>query len=221
MSQAEKMNQRLGEIRKRLALSLAVNGLVPLALYVLVHPLFANDAIALAIAGTVPAIRTLVVWVIRRRIDWIGALAVLGFALAFAVSALLNGNALLLKVHGSLLTGTIGLVLLVSAVIGRPLLFPLMQVFARNNPELSNAPGKRANNTESSKRITLVTALIGLVLLVDAIAHIILALTLPTSTFLALSRVTNWVVLGGGLAIVWLTRQRVGGSEGLVGEMKE
>jgi hypothetical protein len=49
----------------------------------------------------------------------------------------------------------------------------------------------------------------GLALFMDAVEHIILALTLPTSTFLAVSRLVNWTILGGGVAILYLIRQRV------------
>ena len=209
MSQIENSNQTLGVMRKKLAMSLAINGLVPVALYALLRTLFANDVTALAIAGAVPAVRTLAVWIIRRRIDWISALAVLGFAIAFAVALLTDGDTLLFKVHGSLLTGGIGIVLLLSAVIGKPLLSPIMQALGRNNHELSNVPTARPSNPESTKRIMQVTALIGLVLLIDAVTHIILALTLPTSIFLPLSRVINWVILSSGLGIIWLTRQHV------------
>ena len=122
------MNQRFLECRKKLILSVAINGLVPVILYAVLRPHFANDASALAAAGLVPAAWTVAVWIVRRRGDWIGAMALLGFVLAVAGSILSGGNALLLKVHDSWLIGTIGLVLLVSAVIGKPLLLPIIRL---------------------------------------------------------------------------------------------
>lgn len=43
-------------------------------------------------------------------------------------------NKLLLKIHGTLLTGTIGLVLLVSVLFRKPLLLPFFQAFGQSGP---------------------------------------------------------------------------------------
>ena len=54
----EESNQRLREARRKLGLSLAVNGLVPLVLYTFLRRLFANDATALTLpTGTYLVIR--------------------------------------------------------------------------------------------------------------------------------------------------------------------
>lgn len=205
--QLQDVKQNLPEVRRKLILSLAINGLFPVILYTLVRPLVADEVAALAIAGAVPVMRIIILWTWRRRVDWIGVLAVLGFAIALAVSAISNGNSLLLKVHEQLLTGTIGLVLLASVVIQRPLLLPLLLALTGNDFEQSSALAGR-------KRISVVTATLGLVLLGNAASHIILALTLSTATFLAVSRPVTWAILGGGMALLWWTRRGVGGQAG-------
>ena len=58
--------------------------MLPLLIYALLRPLLASDIVALAFAAAVPALRTLALWVWRRRVDWIGLHAVLGFGLALA-----------------------------------------------------------------------------------------------------------------------------------------
>src|SRR5919205_1145456 len=133
MSQRE-VNQRLHQARRNLILSLVINGLVPVVVYTLVHPLLATDASALAIAGAVPALRTLTLWLWRRRVDYIGVYAIVGFAIACAAAALSGGNGFLLKVHGSLLSGTIGVVCLLSVLIGQPVLLSFLQVFSQRYP---------------------------------------------------------------------------------------
>ncbi|HUW65114.1 MAG TPA: hypothetical protein VMW83_10550 [Spirochaetia bacterium] len=60
---------------------------------------FGNDTIALALAGAFPAVRTIVLWVRRRRVDWISVIGVLGFAGALAASALLGGGSLPYKLY--------------------------------------------------------------------------------------------------------------------------
>jgi hypothetical protein len=211
MSQAKETSLRFRQIRGKLILSLVINGLLPLILYALLRPLLASDAYALAIAGAIPAVRTVALWIGRRRIDWIGAYAVLGFAIALAVTAFLAGNAFLLKVHGSLLTGTIGLVLLVSVAIRRPLLEPLFQAFthgAEGQHVLERASIDSASSKRIAERIPIITTVFGLAFFGDALAHIILALTLPTATFLVLSRLVTIAILGGGVAsLSWMRRR--------------
>jgi hypothetical protein len=73
-------------LRRRIILSLGINALLPLLLYALSRPLLASDAVALAIAAAIPALRTLILWIWRWRVDWIGAPAVLGFGLALALT---------------------------------------------------------------------------------------------------------------------------------------
>lgn len=209
MAQRE-VDQRLRKARSTLILSLVVNGLVPLVVYTLVHPLFANEAIALAIAGAVPAVRTLALWLWPRCVDWIGVHAVVGFAIACAAAALSGGNSFLLKVHGSLLTGAIGAVCLISVIIGQPILLPVLQTFALSDRTPSSVGETGSSNAASRRSSAILTAVIGCTFLADAAAHIVLALTVPTGTFLVMSRVVTWAIIGGGAALLWWMRRRVG-----------
>lgn len=127
----------------------------------------------------------MILWAWRRRVDWIGVLGVLGFAGAFAVSALSGGSSLPLKIYRPVLTGTIGLVFLFSVVMKSPLLITLLWAFKHGDPE-------RFSNPANHRKFTIFTAVFGFVFLVDAVVHIILALTLPTGTYLVMSRVVTW-----------------------------
>lgn len=210
MSQNQDLKTRLARLRYKLLLNLLINALLPLIVYGLLRPVLPSDAAALAVAGAIPAVRTLGLWLWRRRVDWIGAFAVLGFAFALAVTLFLNGNALLLKVHGSMLTGTVGLVLLVSAILGKPLLLPVLQALGRNGTNGSSffdEPAGMARQKRIMSRISVTTAVIGLALFADMVAHVILALTLSTTAYLGASRLVTLAVLGGGLALLWLTRR--------------
>jgi hypothetical protein len=208
MTQMEETNHLLREARRKSVLSLAVNGLVPLIVYTLSRHFFTNDTTALAIAGAIPAVWIIALWGWRRRVDWIGVLAVFGYIVAFAVSAFSGWGSLPLKIHGSLLTGTIGLVFLISAVMRKPLLLPLLQVFTRSDPERSSFFETVSSNPASYRKFTVLTGVIGFVLLSDAVVYIILALTLSTGTFLVISRVVHWVILGGGALVLWRMRRR-------------
>jgi hypothetical protein len=199
-------------LRRRLILSLGINALLPLLLYAWLRPLLASDVVALAIAAAIPALRTLVLWVWRRRVDWIGAYAVLGFGLTLALTILLAGNGFLLKVHSSLLIGILGLVLLVSVVIRKPLLEPVLRAFERTSPQgssvLDRASIDPAGRMPPSGRISFITTVVGLAFLGDALAHVVLALTVPTATYLALSRLVTIALLGCGAGfLAWMRRR--------------
>jgi hypothetical protein len=212
MSQAKENLSDLPQLRRKLILSLAINGLLPLIVYALLRPFLASDALALAIAGAIPALRTVVLWIGRRRVDWIGAYAVLGFSLALAITVILAGNAFLLEVHGSLLTGTVGLILLVSLAFRKPLLEPILRAFMSHTPQSSMIQESASDDPVDHQRLTerspILTTVIGLALFGNALVHVILALTLPTATFLALSRLATLAILGGGAALLaWLRRR--------------
>ncbi len=211
MSSESNEKPNIHNFRSRILISLGINALVPLLVYTFLRPLFPSDSIALAVAAAIPVLRTLSLWLARRRVDWIGLYAVLGFAIALIITVFLGGNPLLLKIHSSLLTGSIGIVLLVSALLKRPLLLPLLQAFSSQNPAMANAVSQRAAQAENQRRIWVSTLVMGGVLLMDAVAHVILALTLPTETFLVASRLANWGILGGGILYLYL-RSRLAGS---------
>jgi hypothetical protein len=40
------------------------------------------------------------------------------------------------------------------------------------------------------------------------IVHVVLALTLPVAAYLGVSHFFTWVILGSGLMLLWLSRQR-------------
>ncbi len=200
MLQTEEAKQRLRHMRAQLIQSVAINLLGPFVLYMLLRSVFTSDATALALAGAVPTVRTMALWVMRRRVDWIGLYAILGFAIGVAVLVLSSGNELLLKIHDQLLIGTVGFVLLVSALFNKPLLVPLVQLFSQSQLEQARSPS-----------ISIATGSFGLILLGNAIAHVVMALTLPTETFLVMSRMVTFVLLGSALALSWWVRRRAAG----------
>lgn len=212
MSNTQKTKIQLSVARNKLFLNLAINAIVPYLVYILLRPMLANDAAALAIAGAIPALRTIALWLWRRRVDWIGIHAVLAFVIAVVISILLGGNTLLLKIHGTLLTGVIGMVLLVSVLLRKPLLLPFFQAFSQTSPNetsiLDGAESDLSSRKRIAQRISFITAVIGIALLTDMIVHVIMALTLPTAAYLGYSRVISLAVLGGGLALLWGTRRR-------------
>jgi hypothetical protein len=167
----------------------------PLA-YTLIRPHVGSDTTALAIAGAVPIVWTVAFLVVRRRFDPIGAFAVVGFCVALLVSVLTGGSSLPLKLHGDfLLTAAIGSAFLVSVIVRRPLLPVALRFLGRNG-------------SLNGRSLSTVTTFIGATLLIAAIAHVILAVTLPTSTYLVVSRPVTWIIYGTGVVVLLLYRRR-------------
>lgn len=194
---------------RALAPSLLLNLLAPIVVYTLVRPSVGSDTGALVIGAAIPVLRTVGLFALRRRIDLVGVLAIGGFALSLAVTAIFGGNPLLLKLHPEVvLTGGIGVLLLGSAAVGRPVLPAALRLLARGDPARTRRMERLARDPTRQRAIGVVTVLLGLTLLIHALALLALALTLPTSSYLLVSQLAGWAVLvAGGLLIIWYVRQ--------------
>lgn len=174
--------------------NLLLTWLVPLAAYELISPHVHNDLFALAISAAIPALVTIGTYLVRRRVNVIGLISVAGFAIGLAVAVFTGGNELAFKLHEPVLTGLIGLIFLGSVAIGRPL-FALI-------PRMLGRPAV------DKHRAGVLSALIGATLLAHGIVITILAFTLPTSTFLALSRPIGLPILAVGVGVMFLYGRR-------------
>jgi hypothetical protein len=191
---------------RKLVPSLAVNLVVPVVGYFLLRPHLPNDTVALALVGAIPVLRTVGVLIWRRRVDPIGVLAAVGFGLAVVLSLLWGGDSLPIKFNEAMLTGTLGLACLISAAFKKPLHLLLVGYMNRGaNKQLS---------PEAARTSLIVTVLIGVTFLLHATSHVILALTLPTGTFLITSRIVGWtIILIGGAVVYWYVHGKKDGSE--------
>jgi hypothetical protein len=190
---------------RRLLPSIAVNHAVPLLAYLLLRPHLDSDAAALAIGTAVPVVFTLAMFGLRRRVDPVGAVAVLGYGVALLVLLLSGGNDLALKLHEAVVTGPIGLICLVSVAVGRPLHLLVLRFLARNDPRVRVALRDPARRRTSA----VLTLLVGAVMLVHALALLALALAQPTTTYLALSRPVGWSIIAVGAAALLWYRNRI------------
>jgi hypothetical protein len=179
--------------------NLLLSWLVPLIAYELISPHVHSDLLVLTISAAIPALITVGTFVFLRRVNVIGLIGTAGFAVGLAVSVFTGGNELAIKLHEPALTGTIGLIFLVSVAIGRPL-FLLVHRLLNRSGTAAPLPDRR--------RASVLSALIGATLLVHGIVITILAVTLPTSTFLALSRPVGLPILAIGIGVLfWYGRR--------------
>lgn len=190
-----------------LVLRLLINLAAPLLTYVLLRPHLHSELTALIIGAAIPIAYTCLVLLWRRRIDPIGAVAVVAFVLGLLLVVATGGNEFVFKIREDIWTGVIGLACLISVAVHRPLFLLVLRLAARRNEQIAERLGKPGIDRIS----TVTTAALGAILLVHAVVIVVLALTTSTTTYLAISRPIGLAILGGGLALLvwWIARYRV------------
>lgn len=178
----------------RRAARLVALPLAPLIVYFLVRPAVASDAAGLAIAGGIPVCYTIGHMLLRRDVDMWGVLTSLGFAAGCAATLLANGSALPLKLHEAAVTFVLGVVLLSAALARRPL--PVGRVL-------------RLPHADRNRDMAL-SVMIGSFLMLHALLHLALALTLSTNSYLTVGRAVDLATIAVGAACLrgYLRRQR-------------
>jgi intracellular septation protein A len=153
----------------------------PLLVYLLLRAYVTSDAIALGLAGAIPFGYSIGLAFAKHRVDPVALISALGFVAACLVTVLANDNSLLLKLHEAVITFGVGIVLIAGVLVSRPL--PVARLL-----RVVDAP----NGLDRTPSL-----MISVFLILHALAHLALALSLPTSTYLVASRIVNW----GSLAI--------------------
>jgi len=185
--------------RRRLLVALVV----PLAAFLVLRRVLGNATGALAITDAIPIVWVVAVGIWRRELAVVAVVSAVVFAIALGLTITFGGSALPLELRRSVFPGLVGIACLVSVAIGRPLL----AVAA------ARVPGRDASRLQApqARRILrTLTAIIGVALVTDAAAQVVLALTVSTATFAVVARVAGYAIIGGGLAacavylrIVW------------------
>ena len=116
---------------------LVVNFLAPVLAYLLLRPHLHNDITALVIGAAVPIAYTAALFLLRRRVDAIGVVAIVCFVIGLLLVIATGGNELVFKLREDIWTGPLGLACLISVAVRRPLIFLVLQLIARRNPRVA------------------------------------------------------------------------------------
>jgi hypothetical protein len=188
----------------------AVGGaVIPLGVYFAVRHQVHHDATALIIAGIPATAWVLYSWLRHRRLDPIGAIVLAGFVAGVSASYALGGNAFVLKVRDSAFTCLFGLACLASLRIGeRPMMFHLGKSLSAGDDRIRAAVYEQLWELPPARStFRVITAMWGVGLILDAATRVLLAATLPTGVFLAVSPAATAVWVSGMFAVtVALTR---------------
>lgn len=186
---------------------LVVGWFGPILAYTLLSKHIDSDTTRIAVSASIPAIFTLLEFAWHRKLDPFGVIGVIGFGLALAVMVLTGGNSLVVKLHDSVISGPVGLIMLFSAAIRRPLLGVIVRIAVkRRDPRLAEALDRIPSR---QRTLTIMTALIGGLLAVHALVLLILAVSLPTSTCVSVSRPVGIAVLAVGALPIVIYRRKL------------
>lgn len=174
---------------------------LPLAAYTAIRVAIGSATGALAITEGATAVWLLAVAVVRRRVDPVAVLSTVTVGIALAVFALSGGDPLALKLRRGAVTGTIGIALLATVAIGRPLLIVLVERVARLNPQRQHEIEAQLADPRRRRALTTLTAIVGATLSLDGATQIALALIVPTGSFVADSTAARIAVLGTGAVL--------------------
>jgi hypothetical protein len=188
---------------RRLLPQLLVAGVCPVVGYAILRPHLASDFEGLAAVLVFPVGLIAVEHRHQGGFDPIGVISLVGIALGLVGAVALNGNATLLKVRESMITGVFGLICLLSLPAPRPAMFYMGRAFATGgDPEKVAEFNELWNLPTVPRRFRFVTAVWGVGLVGEAALRTVLALTISTETFLVMAQVINWGVIGG---LLWFS----------------
>jgi hypothetical protein len=181
-------------------LTLVAGIVLPVTAYVVLKATTHNTTDALAVTETIPVVWILAGGLLRRRLNPIAVIAAVVLGGALAITALTGGSALPLKLRRASVTGPLGIACLLSVAIHRPLLPALVKLVARSVPPRATGLIDRFHRAIAENRASVLTAIVGITLLADAVAQVTLALTVSTTVFIGTSRLARIILAAAGLA---------------------
>ncbi len=159
---------------------------------------------ALAAGGLSPALNNLRIWIRARRLEPLGIIVMTLLAIG-TLTSLISGSVFFALIKDSFLTGTFGLICLVSLFAARPLMFSVVRQFAAgDDPARIAAWNGRWENPKFRWAIRLVTAVWGVAYLAEAFVRVGLALELTPGQVVSISPLMGFGALV--VLIAWTRR---------------
>jgi intracellular septation protein A len=155
--------------------SVVVDALLPFGIYLGLSALGVPAVAALAAAGGVALVRAIVTWVREREVNALSILLVARFTLGVA-AAVLTGDARLVLAKDSLITGAMGLFVLVTLLLAKPFIYHIRRGLSPDRDRWDHWWATSSAFRSVHRRMTWVW---GLGLVVDALSRIAVIYTAP------------------------------------------
>ncbi|MHB8464218.1 MAG: VC0807 family protein [Acidimicrobiales bacterium] len=178
--------------------NIVIAGILPFVVYAVIRSHLPSDAVALAAVMIFPVLEVTYERRRKGRFEPIGIIVLVGITLGLIGAVISGGNATLLKLRESVITGAFGVICLLSLPARRPMMWFLGREFATAGDQAKREAFDQIWDMPGSpRRFRLVTAVWGFGLLGEAVGRTILALSLSTGVFLVTSFALNALVLAG------------------------
>jgi intracellular septation protein A len=179
-------------IRIRILFTLIYAVVVPFLIYRVATSRFHLSVVnALLLAALAPALGSLIEFVRKRQLSVLGLFAFAGIG-AKVASALLFHDPHLVLISDSLLSGVIGLLLLGSVLIGKPVTVMLVTNMYAASPEQRAQMKQRLQASGAHRHVLLLTAMWGVGMLLLPVISVLLTYTLPIAPVVLIRPVIDY-----------------------------
>ena len=177
------------------AIELCVNVALPYLMYIKMQASI-GQVHALLLASLPPILWSAMEFARKRRIDAVSMLVLAGIALSL-LAFFGGGSVRFLQLRENLVTGIIGLVFLVSAASGRPLIYQLAlaQKSRQSQSEASHFQSLR-DKPRFRRTMTLMTLVWGFGLLLQTAVACVLVFRMPIARYLLVSPFVSYGMIG-------------------------
>lgn len=193
---------------RSLLISVVINGVFPFVIYWALTTSVPSIApfVALVASGLPSLFHSIVVFVLRRRVDFLAGMALTAIVISLLITVL-GGAPRIYLIRESFFTVAFGLVLLGSLALPKPFMFYMAHHFAAGNDPATGAHFDLLWQQEEGVRrgMRLLTAVWGTGFLLEAAIRITLVLTLSTEQFLAVSPFVIYGILA--ILVIWTFRR--------------
>lgn len=207
--ETDSMRKFLGWLRKnwlRVSLDLAVNFAAPVLIFDWAQP-HHGEAQALLLSTLPPLLWGIGTFLKERKVDALSVLALVGITLSLLMFVG-GGSPQLIALKEKLVTVLIAFAFIGSALIGKPLIYPLARAsLARQSREAADSFEKRQDEAPVRHTVMVMTWVWGLGLLADALLSILLVYSVPMATYLIVGPILGYITFGGLAAWTFLYRR--------------
>jgi hypothetical protein len=184
-----------------------VNFILPYLIYSYAETSY-GDVGALLLSSAPPILWSVVEFARHRRIDAVSMMVVAGIALSL-LAMLGGGGAKFLQLREKLVTGVIGLVFIVSALVRRPLMYELARASMQRKSSEEAAQFEALNVHAGFRRtMTIMTLVWGFGLLTDVAISVAMVFTMSIREYLIVNPILGYGIIGALILWSYLYGQR-------------
>ncbi|RZF59071.1 hypothetical protein EWE75_23745 [Sphingomonas populi] len=198
-----------------IAADIGVNFVLPYVIYSYAAPVI-GDVKALLASSVPPILWSVIEFIRRRRLDAVSLLVLAGIVLSL-LAFIGGGGPRMLQLREKLVSGVIGMVFLISAAIGRPLMYELARAgMARRGSADSNHLYDLPDDRGFRRSMIVMTVVWGFGLILDVAIGAALVFSLTIKEYMIVNSIEGYALLGGLIGwTFWYGRRSQTGNEAL------